>query len=52
MAKRKRYDVLIGKEWLPCRVANLLPSGWLEWTTYDGTTGLSRPGKFRERATT
>lgn len=47
---KKRYEVQIAGDWIRCRVGNELPRGWLEYATYDGTTGLARPGTWREAA--
>lgn len=45
--KRERIEVLIGREWFKCRIANKLPHGWVEFRLSDGTQGIRGPRKWR-----
>lgn len=47
MAKPK-YEVLFGKEWYKCKKAVEVKQGWLHAETYDGTTTLAPPNKWRK----
>ena len=53
MSKQPRYQVLSGGDsngqWINCKKAVPQPSRWLHFELRDGTNGLARPGRWRER---
>lgn len=47
--KRLRYQIMLCGEWIACSHAVELPKGWLDYRLRDGTVGLARPGRWRQR---
>jgi hypothetical protein len=54
-AMEKRFQILLGKDWMDVDKAAEQRSGWLHWETKDPDTGevdhigLAPPGKWREK---
>jgi hypothetical protein len=46
----QKYEIKIGDKWYPVTGTTVgMKTGWMSWQDADGSTGLSRPGTWRER---